>query len=368
MTSATPTDRRTSDEFKALLHDSPAWFPLSYDLSADAVGFFKTNRDEIEAASFLDSRMAGPRPMDAVISFADVDRAATGLFESCHFVFHISHVGSTLMSRLIGLHPQLFSLREPAVLRTLADAQLALAHPQCPWTPAEFVRRAGIFLGLFSRTFEPGQTAVIKATSFVGELAELLLGRVTTARAVLMAVPLRTFLPALLGGAYSDVSRAARKRLFRLHRRLDGPRWNLEDFSPGELVAMTWLCEMLSLAAAAGQFPDRCRWVDFDAFLSEPGPGLAAVFRHLGVPDDRAAHIVASPTMGQYAKAPSQTFDADFRNRLLRQAERDHAREIDRGLAWLDTALSHSSVARLIDVVNIPSLIGRSVSAKRMSQ
>src|SRR5262245_23446235 len=98
------------------------------------VGFRRTTRSEYESASFLDTRMSGPRPFDARVPWTDVDRAAAGLPERCHFLFHISHVGSTLLSRLVGHHPKLFSLREPAILRTLADAHLALEHPQCPWS------------------------------------------------------------------------------------------------------------------------------------------------------------------------------------------------------------------------------------------
>jgi hypothetical protein len=233
----------------------------------------------------------------------------------------------------VGQHPHLFSLREPAVLRTLADAHLALDHPQCPWTPAEFTRRTAVFLRLWSRTFDPAQTAVIKATSFVGEMANLLLSRVPTARALLMSVPPRTFLSALLGGALSDVTRTAGKRLFRLHRRIADRRWELEKLSPGEQVAMTWLCEMTALSAAAARFPDRCLWVDFDEFLGNPIDGLAATFRHLAVADSDARPIATGPTMGWYAKAPSQPYDADFRRRLLQQSEWDNASEIDRGMA-----------------------------------
>src|SRR5262249_32267039 len=149
-------------------------------------------------------------------------------------------------------------------LRYLADVHLMLDLPACPWSRVEFDQRLGVYLGLWSRTFERQQTAVIKATSFVAEMAEHLLRRVTAARAVFMFVSPLTFLKALLGGAMSDIVGMAEKRLLRLHRRLGAPYWRIEQFSAGACVAMSWLCEMFALRAAGACFPGRVLWVDFD--------------------------------------------------------------------------------------------------------
>ena len=105
----------------------------------------------------------------------------------------------------------MFSLREPAIFRCLADAQLALGRPDAPWNPAEFADRVRVHLALWSRTFEPGQTAVIKATSFVSEMAEHLMERAPAARSVFMFVAPEVFLKALLGGAMSDIDAGAEK-------------------------------------------------------------------------------------------------------------------------------------------------------------
>ena len=139
-------------------------------------------------------------------SWPEFREAAEGLPERCHYIFHISHVGSTLLSRLVGLHPKLFSLREPVILRFLADVDLALGQPNCPWNGEELAERLGVYLRVWSRTFEPQQTAVIKATSFVCELAERLLERQPAARAVAMFVSPLVFMQALLGGAMSDIT------------------------------------------------------------------------------------------------------------------------------------------------------------------
>jgi hypothetical protein len=340
--------------FTEALTGSPLLYPIALDPKKDMIALIRLTEPEYAAASFLDGRLLTPATPTAPVPWADVRAAAAGLPLRCHFIFHISHVGSTLMSRLVGQHPALFSLREPAVLRLVADAHRTLATPECPWSREEFDERLGGFLALWSRTFCPNQTAVIKATSFVSEMAADLLARAPSARAVAMTVRPDVFLKALLGGAMSDVSSGATTRLARLARRLGSIPWNLADLSPGECVAMTWLCETMALAAAAKRFPGRVLWVDFDEFLAAPADRLAAVLTHFGATDATTAAqmILAGPTINQYAKAPGQRFDAEFRRRLLDQAGHEHATEVDRGLTWLDRVAADQAVRRVIELAN----------------
>jgi hypothetical protein len=155
-----------------------------------------------------------------------------------------------------------------------------------------------------------------------------------------MTVAPETFLEGLLGGAMSDIDGTAEKRLARLHRRLGAAPWRLPDLSPGERVAMSWLCEMAALHAASALFPGRVLWVNFDHFLNAPEAGLEDVLRHFGAGDAAAVAraILAGPTMNQYAKQPTCRFDARHRADLLRQSRERHAAEIRKGLDWLDQA------------------------------
>ncbi len=300
------------------------------------------------AASFLDNRLLTASTKTGWARWAEFREAAEGLPERCHYIFHISHVGSTLLSRLVGQHPKLFSLREPVILRFLAEVELALGQPNCPWNSEELVDRLGVYLRVWSRTFEPQQTAVIKATSFVCELAEQLLERQPVARAVAMYVSPLVFLQALLGGAMSDITGLAAQRLKRLERRLGAANWQREQLSPGELVAMSWLCEMLALQAAADRFGERVLWLDFDQFLADPTAHLQASLAHFGAAADaeQVGRILSGPTMQRYAKAPTHEFDANTRRQLLAQAAGEHAGEIEKGLRWLETAAREIPAAR----------------------
>jgi len=312
---------------------SPELFPLGIDPRADAVQLVRLARADYEAASFLDTRLLTPTIRTAWVRWQELEPAAAGLPRRCHFIYHVSHVGSTLLSRLVGLHPALFSLREPGILRSFA-ADL----PEDRWD---------VFLGLWSRTFDPGETAVIKATSFVGEVADRLMQRIDESRAVMMSVRPATFLPALLGGAMGDVTGRQADRLGRLRRRWNG--WPADEpRSAGEAVAMSWLCEMTALKAAAAKFPGRVLAVDFDAFLAEPTAHLVAVLAHFGVDPAPAAALLESPVVRQYAKAPEQPFDAERRRAILDAARRRHGDEVAKGLAWLDRASADARLAAVI--------------------
>jgi hypothetical protein len=328
--------------FAEALTSSPLLFPIAIDPGADGVRLIRLTADDYKSASFLDNRLLTHDTPTAPASWTDVRAAAERLPLKCHFIFHISHVGSTLVSRLVGEHAALLSLREPAILRFLADAHFKIDEPESPWNRAEFEDRLRCHLALWSRTFERDETAVIKATSFVSEMAAHLLDRVSTARAVFMFVTPEIFLQALLGGAMSDIATSAERRLARLHRRLGEARWSLADLSPGERVAMSWLSEMSALQAAAEQFPARVLWLDFDRFLAEPEKDLAGALRHFGATDATSAarSILAGPIMHRYAKAPAQPFDATVRRHMLDQSAREHEAEIAKGLDWLCRALA----------------------------
>lgn len=336
---------------QALARDATL-YPIAFDPDANAVQFVELTREEYSSTSFLDSRIMRPDTQIRWRRWEEVCQWVENLPTRCHFIFHISHVGSTLLSRLVGQHPAFFSVREPAILRTFAEVHASLNHPSSRWTTAKFDDRLTHILKLWSRVFEDDQIAVIKATSFVAEIAEILMDRVAGAKSILMFVQPATFLKALLDGAMSDISGKLEIRSSRLHRRLGTASWQTSELSAGESVAMSWLCEMLGLDAAARRFADRVLWIDFDAFLNSPEIWLAAALRHIGAKDasEAARRILAGPLMTEYAKAPGVPFDASTRARLLQRSEDKHRSEIRKGLDWLKrVAVEYPVVKRLLE-------------------
>ena len=339
------------DSLARALACSPELFPHSLDLRSDTVGFVRLGNTDYRDASFLDDRILGPRTIRRSMSCDEVAHAVAeaALPESCHFIFHIGHVGSTLLSRLVGAQAGTLSLREPAILRTLAQlcGEPLLASPS--WGQDGFERRLGTFLKLWSRTFHPGDRAVLKATSFVSELAAKLLSRPSSPKTLLMFVRPESYLATILGGANApqEAMALAPSRRKRLRSRAGDEIYDLTKLGIGEIVAMSWACEMTALGEAAGQVRERAMAIDFDAFLVEPYSALTQVFHHLEIPASGRdiETILRGPEMRRYSKAPQYEYDAKLRREVLDQARTTSGEEIRRGLAWLDRiSREHKSV------------------------
>ena len=156
------------------------------------------------------------------------------------WIFHIGHVGSTLVARLLG---ELAGRAGGA--RAAHSARLS---PMLP--PEQRGTVAGPLQALLSRTFAADQMALVKATSFVSEIAPELVP--PGGRALLLVRDARATIspassPAKIRARNCACSPTpARQRMAaRGCRRLRTPR------NDAELAAAAWACEMTALEAAA---------------------------------------------------------------------------------------------------------------------
>jgi hypothetical protein len=299
---------------------SPALCPLEWSTDSTAVLFGRFAEEAFGEVSFFDRRAVPKAERTGVVPWAMAEPWLAGLPRQCDFLFHISHCGSTLLSRLLGTAETCLAVREPGILRGLSATD---PEPKLDAT-----------LALLSRTFHQHQRPLIKATSVVNAVADRLLHRTPGGRAALVFIPPSTFLPGVLDGSFSDIESHAESRWARLTASgLSLP----VPVSPGEHAAAAWLCEMRALLHLAQQFPERTRWVNFEQFLATPEPVLTDLARFFGLSLDVPA-VLAGPLMQRYAKQLSVRYDTASREALLTQARTDHSSEIDAGLAWLTAA------------------------------
>lgn len=328
------------DPLLKALAASPALFPHDISPETGAIQLIRLGEREFEHASFLDARVLSPGIASRTVDWNLLAEGATALPERCHYIFHTGHVGSTLISRLLGAHPGLLSLREPQILRTLAEMELMRGGPG--WNPADFEARAALIVKLLSRGFRANQIPLVKTTSYVSELSSFLLSRAYAPRGLLLYVSAENFLATILGAENSpqEAQMLAPNRKARLQRRLGTADWPADALSPGETVAMGWACEMTALAVGAETAGSRAMWLDFDRFLAAPAEALARLFSHFGVAADTAQveAILASPIMGRYAKAQEHPYDAGTRAAVLAEAKAEAGAEIASGMAWLERA------------------------------
>ena len=329
-------------DLEALLPASPDAHLHNLDLAGGRVLVLRLDERAYRAASFLDDRILAPSTQGAWLAGAVVTEASRRVRDPrpVHFIFHTGHVGSTLLSRLLDETGLVLPLREPLLLRSIADAAESVGRPDSLLGEAQFQALLDMALRLWSRGYAGTRAVVVKATSSAGSLAPVLLERSPATRAVYLNLGAEPYLATLLGGANSstDLRGHGPGRMRRLLAGRSLPVEPLHALSPGELAALGWLAESMSRRDAIAAHGPRVFAVDFDGFLADVPGQLGRVAAHFGLVLDGAALAAAatSPVLGQYSKAPQLPFPAGERAARLARSRRDNSAEIARGLAWLE--------------------------------
>ena len=306
------------------------WLAQALDPAAGQVRLIAMNRESYRRASFLDDRIL-QQPVDAqIVPWPEIEAAMAGDRRSdARWIFHIGHVGSTLVSRLVGELDGVLAIREPRLLR-----DLALSPPEVRSRYLPQIAR------LMSRSF--GETACVKATSFVSEIAPELVPR--GERALFMYATPRNYVASILAGENSlvELHHLAASRAQRLARR-GSALWAAH--SDAELAAVAWASEMTSLEAAADAMADRhIEWADFDRMLDDMPAHLSRVAEFFGFDAEPGpiAALATGPLMGRYSKALEYDYSAGLRRDLIAEATAANGPAIDAALAMLRSAAEKS--------------------------
>jgi hypothetical protein len=314
----------TPDEIARDAH----WLAQALGPATGMVRLVAMDRERYRAASFLDDRLM-QQPLNAqTLPWPEVEAAVSGkLRTDARWIFHIGHVGSTLISRLLGEIHGVLSVREPRLLRDVAIARSEV--------------RAG-YIGsvakLMSRTFDLDELACVKATSFASEIAAELIP--SGECALFMYAGPRNYVASILTGENSlkELRTLGDYRAMRLAARgitLPSAR------NDAEHAAAAWACEMISLEAAAEAMPDRrIAWMDFDYALGDLPNQLAQVAHFFGFDAGRddIDRIANGPLISRYSKAPEHAYSANLRGELIAEGARRHREEIAGALVMLEGA------------------------------
>ena len=301
------------------------WLAQALDPAAGTVRLVAMDRDSYRAASFLDDRLM-QAPVDAhIVPWPEVEAAISGhLRTDARWIFHIGHVGSTLVSRLLGEIEGVLGIREPRLLRDIAISP-----------PEVRARYLAAVSKLMSRAFADAEAACVKSTSFASEIAPQLVP--AGERALFMYARPRNYIASILAGENSLKELHALGEYRR--QRLAGRGIELPPArNEGELAAAAWACEMATLKAAATEMSDRMiEWADFDSMLGNVAAELGRIAGFLGfnAGEDRLTAIATGPLMRRYSKDPSYEYSPRLREELLEQEMRLRGREIEDGLAML---------------------------------
>jgi len=303
------------------------WLAQAYDPGQQLVRFVGMTPEDYRDAAFLDDRMFDRQRDVRVMPWADVAGAVSGANDA-RWIFHIGHVGSTMLARMLGEMPEVLSVREPRILRDLATLPADQADAMAP-----------AVAGLCSRKFDGQLFALVKATSFVSEIAPLLVG--PEQPAIFMHVGAASYLTTILAGENSvkELHALDDYRSKRMGGRVPPPAEAAR--SDAHRAAMAWACEMTSLEAAADGMSDRkILWLDFDRFLANPAKQLTEAAAHIGLDlaSADAEAIVTGPLMKRYSKALEYEYGPELRRELQAEARQHHGRDIEAALTMLEGA------------------------------
>ncbi|MGB5482952.1 MAG: hypothetical protein WBM93_00465, partial [Parasphingorhabdus sp.] len=252
-----------NNEWQSIFAKDASLFPHLADLQKDQVLLSTMSEAAFQDASFLDQRLFTPDLQRQIVSWADIVSVALPALPKPQYIFHVGHVGSTLISRLLGELDSILALREPAILRQLADVHVNNAA-DVGWTLDEQAERLGQVEGWLSRVFHTDQRVMIKASSFVSPLARSLLAE--AGNALFLFASLERYLQTILAGDASKQEAAALAdiRLYRLEQHCGEALEKRENLSLAQTAALGWLCEMVTLRDARAECPDAAiTWMDF---------------------------------------------------------------------------------------------------------
>ena len=286
------------------------WLAQAYDPEAGRVRLVAMDSQAYRNASFLDDRMLQQTMTSHIVDWQKVRSAlAIDARTDARWIFHIGHVGSTLVARLLGEIDGVLAIREPRFLRDLAG--LGNEDRSHLLFPAQ---------ALFSRTFAENQLALVKATSFVSEIADELVP--PGERALFLFAKPRAYIASILAGENSVKELAA----------LAGSRARRMS---GRVPALGGTTTADAAAAA---------WADFDAMLGDMPNELIRLAQFFGfaATAERLHAVATGLLMARYSKALEYDYSPALRRDLIAEADAAHRVDIESALAMLGRAAEKS--------------------------
>jgi len=319
---------------------SPELYLLRLDFLTLRGCLVPMTEESYKCSSFLDVRMTRPTNEEIAIDHRQLARLSRRLpRRPLQFIFHIGHCGSTLLTRMLDEVDGYFVLREPPLLRVLADAARQLGHPDCRMRPDDWMDIRNLLLALLSRTWRAHETAVVKPQSHCNNIMKSLLDWVPQSRGILLYIDLESYLATMLRPKpREDTREFVAVRVTDFHRELDANFASRSELSEAEQTALIWLIQMYEFRQALSdpELGQRVMPLNFDDLLADPRSGLTKVCEFLGTPLSEAGSsaALAPRILHRYAKSPEVPLNAERRNEMLDEARHKYASEIAQGIAW----------------------------------
>ncbi|MBA3487203.1 MAG: hypothetical protein H0T88_08455 [Lysobacter sp.] len=307
------------------------WFPVDIHVPRRECGFLPIGHDVLERSTFLDTRMEAPLQDAVTVSLEAASRAAMPAAPVA-WLFHTSFCCSTLLARMLHIPPFQVALKEPLVLRRLADARHA--NWQLDGLIEPVVR-------LLARPWDDNGAVVIKPTHAALNIAVDLLGACPESRAVILTSSLNDFLISNLKKSAEIHAKIPTLAERALQAGSFQGRLSAKALAPPDLIAaaaLQWAAQRelcTDVTAAVG--PQRLRILDATAVLDDPlvAAWQCAQWLRLPVPREVLEKRVDA-TSHSNAKALDASYSADRRSAEMRMIRAQYGDQISAASRWFD--------------------------------
>ncbi|MGH8369549.1 MAG: hypothetical protein ACRESC_01085, partial [Gammaproteobacteria bacterium] len=320
---------------------SPDYFLQNLDLVNRRGLVVRIDRDTYRQAAFLDQRMFISDTQCAWVPLNTLLQATSGLpTRTTHYIFHIGHCGSTLLSRLLAELSGCLTLREPLAFLTLAMAQRELGLPDSRLDASRWQDLFEMVLRLQARGYSDSDIVLIKSTSVAGNLLQPVLVTQPDSRVILLYMDLETWLTTMLraSGPRESVRAFASAWLTDFRQLTGDVSIELHTLDDIRQAVIGWTTMLLGFTRAATRQPGRTHWLNFDEFLRKPASHCKLLTEFLALPanDAKIETLTTGPIMGRNAKDPRQDFDTNVHARELAAARQRFDPEIRTGMRWFE--------------------------------
>lgn len=316
---------------------NPLWFPAQVNF--ENLIFEELSPATLKTSPFLDARAIGKTGKTATVPLATLFENEGRIFAAAqpiYEIFHISHVGSTFIARLMDEFPATVVYKEPPILHGLAtqymDAQTGTA-----FFDRDSLLRLNALIYAFLTT--PNKTTIIKHTS-----QNLILPRalapfgVTVKPALYLYTNCETFLCHGLSsqGLALDSHNNIRNRIMFLNAVALNEHFEVSALNALQKMAVLWMAEMVKLILRSSA-ENGDKLVNFDTHLATKGRSeiVAELATHFNLNSDDAEiqKISKSPVWNKNSKnEKSDSFER--RQTKIHAAAKQNRADIDATLEW----------------------------------
>ena len=311
----------------------PRWFPVDLHVPDRRFSMLHLDDEVIDRSSFLDTRIeavlanAVPVPVKSVKQSGRPEGTPR-----VAWLFHTSFCASTLLARALHLPPFEISLKEPFVLRRLADAR----HSR--WSLDGLIDPT---VRLLARPWHPGGAVLIKPTHVALNIAIDLIKATAGSRAVILTCSLDEFLVSNLKKPADSQAKIPLLVERALKAGSLGARLPPTALKPPDLVCaagLQWAAQrelMQDVIDAVG--PERIRAMDMRSLLAAPAEAVSACAQWLQLPAPRDALLAHTAKVAlRNAKALQTPYSSEQRAREANQVAQHHSEMLAAARVWLE--------------------------------